>query len=70
MEHTIKEWRELRGISQGELADLIGKSQVTVSHWETGKATPTKLKDLTALKQVLKLKSKDGILLPDGSTLI
>ena len=70
MEKTLKEWRELRGYSQGEFAELIGKSQVTVSHWETGKKKPTKIEDVAVIRRVLKLKPKDAISLPDYSTFI
>lgn len=39
--HRIKESRELRRLSQGELARRVGVSQPTVSEWENGKTEPT-----------------------------
>ena len=43
MEYTLKQWRAIRGLSQTELAESIGKTQITVSNWETGKTAPTVL---------------------------
>lgn len=47
---TLKELRMLRGFSQLELGDKIGKSQYTILNWESGKTYPDiknyyKLKD-------------------------
>ena len=36
----IAEWRTHRGLTQQELADRLGTSDVTVSRWETGKRRP------------------------------
>ena len=37
---TIKQLRELRNLTQAELAEKIGVSSKTVSKWETGKGLP------------------------------
>lgn len=37
----IKESRELKRFSQGELARRVGVSQPTISDWENGKTEPT-----------------------------
>ena len=37
----IRELRDEKGISQQELADMIGINRVAVSKWETGIASPT-----------------------------
>jgi transcriptional regulator with XRE-family HTH domain len=37
----IKESRELKQLSQGELARRVGVSQPTISDWENGKTEPT-----------------------------
>lgn len=37
---TIKELRERRKLTQGELAEMIGVSSKTVSKWETAKGLP------------------------------
>lgn len=39
--HRIKESRERKGVSQGELARRLGVSQPTISDWENGKTDPT-----------------------------
>lgn len=36
----IAEWRENRGLSQQQLGDRLGTSDVTISRWETGKRRP------------------------------
>lgn len=35
MELQIRAWREWRGLTQAELAELLGVTQETVSRWET-----------------------------------
>lgn len=37
---TIRQLRESRKLTQGELAEKIGVSSKTVSKWETGKGLP------------------------------
>lgn len=37
----IRRWREARGLTTTDLADLLGVSQATVSRWETGDRPPT-----------------------------
>ena len=44
--NTIKQLREGRGLTQAELAQMIGVSSKTVSKWETGKGLP----DITLLQ--------------------
>lgn len=36
----IAEWREKRGLTQIQLGERLGTSDVTVSRWETGKRKP------------------------------
>lgn len=36
----VAEWREDKGLTQQQLADRLGTSDVTVSRWETGKRRP------------------------------
>jgi transcriptional regulator with XRE-family HTH domain len=36
----IAEWRDDKGLTQQELADRLGTSDVTVSRWETRKRQP------------------------------
>lgn len=36
----IRRERELRGWTQGELAERVGRTQTAISYWESGKRTP------------------------------
>lgn len=38
---NIRQKRIEAGLSQGELAELLGRNRVTVSNWETGKTAPS-----------------------------
>lgn len=38
--NTIKQLREQRNLTQGDLADQLGVSSKTISKWETGKGLP------------------------------
>lgn len=40
MPTRLKVLRVKKGMSQAELAKALGTTQMTVSSWETGKATP------------------------------
>ena len=37
---NIKEKRKSKGLTQGELADILSVNQCTVSQWELGKISP------------------------------
>lgn len=39
--HRVKECRELKRLSQGELARRVGVTQPSISDWETGKSEPS-----------------------------
>lgn len=41
LKNRIKEVRQNAGLSQGELADLVGVSRNTISSIETGQFSPT-----------------------------
>lgn len=36
LRHYLKEWREYRGLSQPQLAELMGTTQQAISRYETG----------------------------------
>lgn len=36
----LAEWREDKGLTQQQLADRMGTTDVTISRWETGKRRP------------------------------
>lgn len=63
MKKSLAEWRKSKGLSQTALADMIGKTQKTISQWETGKTEPYP-SDLDKIHAVLKLRQTDHILLP------
>lgn len=63
MKRTLKEWRELRYMTQEELGEAIGKTNMTISLWETGKSEP-KLSDLINMAQVLRTGGIHNIILP------
>ncbi len=67
MKATIAQWRGLRRVSQEWLALEIGKTQKTISQWETGKSEP-RPSDLDAIHKALRLKATDHILLPKDLT--
>jgi DNA-binding transcriptional regulator YiaG len=50
----LKTWREERGLTQAELAQLLGVQVFTISNWETGRTkrqAPGRLLEL-ALKEI------------------
>ena len=62
MEYTLKQWRGIKNISQDKLAAAIGRTQITISHWETGKSGP-KAGDMCKLREALALGPEDVILM-------
>src|SRR5437867_1457660 len=50
----IRAGRELRGWTQSELADRLGKTQTAVSYWESARRTPS-VPDLLELADVLRV---------------
>jgi transcriptional regulator with XRE-family HTH domain len=50
----LREWRENRGLTQQDLADLIGTARDTISKWETGDrgALPANAKRLASVLNV------------------
>jgi DNA-binding XRE family transcriptional regulator len=58
VEQFIQEWRELRGYSQEELANMIGTTKASISRWETDERDPT-MKVLGALADALEIEIAD-----------
>lgn len=61
---TIKSLREKKGITQAQLADLIGVSSKAVSKWETAKGLP----DITLIEPLAKALSVSVMELISGNT--
>ena len=60
----IAEWREEKGLTQQQLADRLGTSDVTVSRWET-KARQPDLKAQAAIAEALGIEPPDLLRDPD-----
>ena len=54
----IRQWREARGLGQGDLARALGVSQATVSRWETGDRPATMPLVRLALERLAKIRPK------------
>lgn len=54
MENNIRALRKEAGLTQRELAELMGISNVTLCRWETGTKLP-KLESLFALAQLFRV---------------
>ena len=63
---AIKTLREKKGITQAQLADLLGVSSKAVSKWETGKGLP----DITLMEPLAKALSVSVMELMSGATVI
>ena len=63
---TVKQLRERRGLTQAELAELLGVSSKTVSKWETAKGLP----DITLLKPLAQALGISVIELMNGEQVI
>lgn len=65
--YTIKEWRRLRGFTQTDLAEKVGRSKLTIIKWEKGETEP-KWSELTKLAEVLNTNGIDNIRMLKSST--
>lgn len=63
---TIKTLREKKGLTQTELASLLGVSSKTISKWETAKGLP----DISLIKPLAKALSVSVMELMTGNTVI
>lgn len=60
----LAEWREYRSLTQQQLGDRLGVSDVTVSRWETGRAL-LNTNVLAALSEALSIEPQDLYRHPD-----
>ena len=63
---TIKSLREKKGITQAELADMLGVSSKAVSKWETAKGLP----DITLIEPLAKALSVSVMELMTGNAVV
>lgn len=54
----LAEWREKKGLTQQQLADRLGASDVTISRWETGRRRPN-LDAQEAISEALGIEAVD-----------
>lgn len=64
LEKTLKKARQGKGITQAELADVLGVTQQGVARWERGKSNPT-IETLITLADFFEM-STDSLLGRDG----
>lgn len=57
---NLQKYRKREGLTQKELADLVGVTHNTIWRWETGKAAP-KISDIEKLAEVLQVTTKELI---------
>ena len=58
---SLKEWRKKRGLSQQELANIMGINQTMISDYEKGKQVPS-VQRLVQLSQILKISLDELVL--------
>lgn len=63
VKHTLKQWRQLTGLTQEALAEAIGVDRTTLIRWEQGKTQP-KADDIANLEQALNIKWSDDVVMP------
>lgn len=61
--YTLKQWRQLTGLTQVELAKAVGKDPTTIVRWEKGETQP-KADDIAKIEKVLKIKWSDDVTMP------
>jgi transcriptional regulator with XRE-family HTH domain len=60
----LSEWREYRGLTQKQLGDRLGVTDVTVSRWELGNSLPN-TNVLAAIAEALDIEPQDLYRHPD-----
>lgn len=63
VKYTLKQWRQLAGLTQEALADMIGCDRTTLVRWEQGKTQP-KADDIAKLEKALSIKWSDDVVVP------
>lgn len=63
VKHTLKQWRQLAGLTQADLAEAVHRDRTTIVKWEQGKAHP-RATDIEIIEQVLHIKWSDDVVMP------
>jgi transcriptional regulator with XRE-family HTH domain len=58
--HTLRQWRQLTGLTQTELAEACNTNKDTVSRWERGKQQP-RADEILLIEKALSIKWSDDI---------
>lgn len=61
--HTLRQWRQLAGLTQEDLAVVVGRDRTTIVRWEQGKTHPT-AEDIAKIETALSVKWSDDVILP------
>lgn len=60
---TLKQWRQIRGMSQTELGDIVGVTRQTIAIWETSDL-PADAETRAKLEQALNIKWNTDVCMP------
>lgn len=63
VKHTLRQWRQLAGLTQDDLAEAVGVHRTTIVRWEQGKTQPT-AEDIAKIEKTLAVKWSDDVILP------
>lgn len=63
VKHTLRQWRQLAGLTQDNLAEAVGVHRTTIVRWEQGKTQPT-AEDIAKIEKALAVKWSDDVILP------
>ena len=60
---TLKQWRQINGLSQAELAEMVDKDVSTIVRWEKNGA-PALVEDIAKLEKALNINWQTDICMP------
>lgn len=60
---TLKQWRQINGLSQSELAEMVDKDVSTIVRWEKD-GTPAKVEDIAKIEKALNITWQTDICMP------
>ena len=59
--HTLRQWRDLAGLSQTKFGKLIGKNKDTISRWERGVTAP-RADEIALIEAVLHINWSEDVI--------